>query len=219
MTKTFNIPFLFVLIFLASKEIFSYDSEKVVILCILCFAITAYYNMRTVVYQSFLMTSSKIEEEMTHLLNLKLKLEESIRDFWKMYLKLENLLIEIYFWVKVNFKNFIKKANKNRILFNFHIIKDQLNFVVKETLVTRYLLESVYKAMVVNNFHFMLDSKINSNAIKLDMSTFFNKLKTSKDNTTFAHLILSKLNLHKEIVLESTTYNLNTLLLLNIKLK
>jgi hypothetical protein len=81
MTKTFNIPFLFVLIFLASKEIFSYDSEKVVILCILCFAITAYYNMRTVVYQSFLMTSSKIEEEMTHLLNLKLKLEESIRDF------------------------------------------------------------------------------------------------------------------------------------------
>jgi hypothetical protein len=219
MTKTFNIPFLFILIFLASKEIFSYDSEKVVILCILCFAITAYYNMRTVIYESFLATSSKIEEEMNHLLELKLKLEKSIKHFWTLYLRLEDLLIEIYFWVKVNFKNFIKKANKNRILFNFHIIKDQLNFVVKDTLVTKYLFESVYKTMIINNFYFMLDSNINSNAKNLDISTFFSKLKTSSEKNTFVELTLNKLNLDKAIVVDNNVYNLNTLLLLNVKLK
>jgi hypothetical protein len=81
MTKTFNIPFLFILIFLISKEIFSYDGEKIVILCILTFAITAYYNLRTVLYESFLSTSSKIEDEMRVLVNLRAKLENNIKNF------------------------------------------------------------------------------------------------------------------------------------------
>ena len=42
MVKTFNIPILFFLILLLSKEIFSYDGEKVVILCILSFIIIAF---------------------------------------------------------------------------------------------------------------------------------------------------------------------------------
>jgi len=81
MTKTFNIPFLFILIFLISKEVFSYDSEKIVILCILCFLITAYYNVRTSLHESFQAMSAKIEEEFSILVNLKANLENNIKNF------------------------------------------------------------------------------------------------------------------------------------------
>lgn len=223
MTKTFNVPFLFILIFLISKEVFSYDSEKIVILCILCFLITAYYNLRTSLYETFQSISSKIEEEFLILVELRAKLENNIKNFWENYLKLEDQLIEIYFWVKSNFKAFINKANKNRILFNFHIVKDQLNSLVKDTLNTQYLFESVYKAIILNNFYFMLDSKINSSPVKLETSTFFEKLKSKEESFTFEELILNKLNINKEIILDNnkdkiSKYNLETLKLLNIKL-
>lgn len=219
MTKTFNIPFLFILIFLISKEVFSYDSEKIVILCILCFLITAYYNVRTSLHESFQAMSSKIEEEFSTLVNLKATLENNIKNFWENYIKLEDLLIEIYFWVKANFNTFIKKANKNRILFNFHIVKDQLNSIVKEALTTNYLFQSFYKTIIINNFYFMLDSKINSSPLNLNISSFFNKLKSEKNIFTFEELILNKLNINKEIVLDNgKNYNLETLLLLKIKL-
>ena len=136
-----------------------------------------------------------------------------------MYITLENLLIDIYLWVKSNFQSYIKKANKNRILFNFHIIKDQLNTVVTDTLTTKYLFEAVYKAMIVNNFYFMLDKKINSNALSLNMSMFFNKLRENNEVNTFKELAVSKLNLDRCVVVDSNSYNINTLLLLNVKLK
>jgi hypothetical protein len=65
----------------------------------------------------------------------------------------------------------------------------------------------------------MLDSNINSNAKNLDISTFFSKLKTSSEKNTFVELTLNKLNLDKAIVVDNNVYNLNTLLLLNVKLK
>lgn len=81
MTKTYNIPLLFILMLLISKEVFSYESEKVVILCILTFAITAYYNARTALYENFLAMSARIEEEFTTLLELRIKLQKSIKTF------------------------------------------------------------------------------------------------------------------------------------------
>ncbi len=110
------------------------------------------------------------------------------------------------------------KANKNRILFNFHIVKDQLNSLVKETLVTNYLFESVYKAVVINNFYFMLNEKINANPVKLNMLNFFNKLKTERTSFSVNELVLNKLNVNKDVIINNNSYNLETLLLLNIKL-
>ena len=218
MTKTYNIPLLFILMLLISKEVFSYESEKVVILCILTFSITAYYNARTAIYESFLAMSAKIEEEFSTLLDLRIELQKNIRTFWQQFLSLENLLIDIYSWIKFNLKSFIIKANKNRILFNFHIVKDQLNSLVKETLVTNYLFESVYKAVVINNFYFMLNKKINANPVKLNMLNFFNKLKTERTSFSVNELVLNKLNVNKDVMINNNSYNLETLLLLNIKL-
>jgi len=65
----------------------------------------------------------------------------------------------------------------------------------------------------------MLDSTINSSPVHLNISTFFNKLKSEKNIFTFDELILNKLNINKELVLDNgKSYNLETLLLLNVKL-
>ena len=81
MNKNFNLPIIYFLIFLISKEVFSYDSEKVVILCILSFLITAYYQVRVGVYEMFQARTARLEEEFVILLNLKSKLEAEIKNF------------------------------------------------------------------------------------------------------------------------------------------
>ena len=73
--------------------------------------------------------------------------------------------------------------------------------------------------MIVNNFYFMLDKKINSNALSLNMSMFFNKLRENNEVNTFKELAVSKLNLDRCVVVDSNSFNINTLLLLNVKLK
>jgi hypothetical protein len=81
MTKNFNIPVVYFLILLISKEIFSYDSEKIVILCILTFIITAYYQVREGLYETFQARTAKLEEEFVVLLTLKAKLEKNLQNF------------------------------------------------------------------------------------------------------------------------------------------
>ena len=70
----------------------------------------------------------------------------------------------------------------------------------------------------MNNFYFMLDSKTNASPVALNISTFFNKLKSSETTYTFEELTLNKLNINKELVIDNNSYNIETLLLLNIKL-
>ena len=197
MTKTFSIPFVYILIFLVSKEVFSYESEKVVILCLLTFFVTSYYYLRTILHENFLSTSEKLVEEIDELLTLRGELEKKIKTFWGAYLRLEEVLVEICFWVKKNFQSIVKKANANRVLFSFHIIKDQLNMILTETLITKHLFKQLYLTIVVNNFYFLLNSKLNNSPISLDINTFLDKLKSSKNEVTFEKLITSE-NLNRE---------------------
>jgi hypothetical protein len=81
MTKTFSIPFVYILIFLVSKEVFSYESEKVVVLCLLTFFVTSYYYLRTILHENFLSTSEKLVEEIDQLLTLRAELEKKIKIF------------------------------------------------------------------------------------------------------------------------------------------
>ena len=110
---------------------------------------------------------------------------------------------------------FISKANKNRILFNFHILKDQLNLLVKETLKTSYLKKSIHKVILISNFYFLLNSKFSLTPIKLNMFDFFNQLKSKKKFFSRDVLILNKLNINKNTFINTKFYNLETLFLLN----
>jgi hypothetical protein len=213
MTKNFNIPVVYFLILLISKEIFSYDSEKIVILCILTFIITAYYQVREGLYETFQARTAKLEEEFVVLLTLKAKLEKNLQNFWESFVILENQLVEILIWVKSNLKKFIIKANKNRSLFNFHIVKDQLNLLYKENLLVNYGLKSLQTKNTLYNFNLVLESKVDYATSDLTIMSALDQLKSSSNETTFNSLIANKLNVNKEIYFESGNWrsvNFNT---------
>ena len=119
--NNFKISILFILIFLISKEVFSYDSEKIVILCILSFLIIVYFNFKDALYQSFISKSTKLTEEYNDLINLKLKLEEEIREFLNIYKLSRNQIFQMGDLIMNNFISFLRKANKNRQLIVFHL--------------------------------------------------------------------------------------------------
>jgi len=207
MNKTFSlphIPIVFFLILLISKEIFSYDGERVVILCILTFVLTAYFRLREGISQMFELRTQKIEEEFVTLLELKIKLEESIKNFWLKFKTLEKQVIQVLFWLKINVKSYINKNNKNRTIFSSKLLKDQLNSISKDNLAINYKLNNALVDNNINNFKLILQSKINSISIDLPINFFLEKIKESDDNTyNFKHLLLNKLN--SEIV--ETSFN------------
>lgn len=207
MNKTFSlphIPIVFFLILLISKEIFSYDGERVVILCILTFVLTAYFQLREGISQMFELRTQKIEEEFVTLLQLKIKLEESIKNFWLKFKTLEKQVIQVLFWLKINVKSYINKNNKNRTIFSSKLLKDQLNSISKDNLAINYKLNNALVDNNINNFKLILQSKINSIGIDLPINFFLEKIKESDDNTyNFKHLLLNKLN--SEVV--ETSFN------------
>jgi hypothetical protein len=81
MIKNFNIPGLFFLMLFISKEIFSYDSEKVVIFCILFFIILTYYNSKEMLYNTFVAKSLKLKEEYINVIKSKENLELELETF------------------------------------------------------------------------------------------------------------------------------------------
>jgi len=69
--------------------------------------------------------------------------------------------------------------------------------ILTETLITKHLFKQLYLTIVVNNFYFLLNSKLNNSPISLDINTFLDKLKSSKNEVTFEKLITSE-NLNRE---------------------
>lgn len=79
-------------------------------------------------------------------------------------------------------------------------------------------MKSMKKAIILNNFYFMLNSNLNTNAIKFP--TFIKKpVVNFGDNNDFhsADIILNKLNINKDVVVNTNSYKIETLLLLGIK--
>jgi hypothetical protein len=128
---------------------------------------------------------------------LKLDLEKSINSFWRMFIELENQLIEILHWIKVTVNSTIIKLNKNRDFFFFHIIKDYVNFFFKDYLTIKYFFQKLYITTVFNNIQLVFqNSLLNSNDLSLQFA--FNKLKNTVVNYDFSVLLLNKLNLNHE---------------------
>lgn len=195
-----NVPIIYILALLISKEIFSYDGEKVVILCILSFLFVAYFQTKNVVSELLIAKSKKLEEEYIQLIDLKLNLEKSINSFWKAFIELENQLIEILFWVRANVSNTVIRLNKNRQTFFFHVLKDYINSFFKNYLSIKYFFQKLYILSVFNNIQLVFNtSLLKSNALSLQFA--FNKLKNITINYDFTTLLLNKLNLNHETCL------------------
>lgn len=218
----FKIPILAFLIFFLSKEVFSYDGEKVVILCILSFIILAYFNSKEALYNTFLSRSEKLKEEYVLLAEKKEKLEKEIRTFWRIFLDLEDQLIEIYLWVRYNIINITTKFNNNRNAVIFYLVKDQLNLLVKEKLkINQYLNELVLKNTLINfknivskNYSYKLNYINNLNF-------YLNKLISTVPSHNLSTLVINKLNSNKEFYCTKTKnwISFNNFFFFNLTLK
>lgn len=79
--NSLNIPFLIFLIFLISKEIFSYESEKIVILCIISFFVFSYYSSNKGIFTSLKEKSNDLLNNYNKSFILKKKLENELKTF------------------------------------------------------------------------------------------------------------------------------------------
>ena len=219
MKKNFNIPILFFLILLISKEVFSYDSEKVVILCILSFITIAYFNFKDMIYQILQAKSLKLKDEYQELIFEKEKLEKEIRKFWRIFLDIEDQMVEIFCWLKSNISLFINKMNKNRKLITFFLIKDQLNLLIKNQLKINQSLHLLVIKKSINNVRLNFLNNVSSNLIyKNNLNYFYNKLIEISKQSNIIYLILNKLNTNKEFNNKSNIWinnNVYLYLLLN----
>lgn len=198
MNKNFSIPHIpivFVLLALISKEVFSYDGERVVILCILTFILTAYFQLREGMSQMFILRTQKLEEEFITLFNLKIKLRKAIANLLAMY---ENMLETAKagsFVIKTNLKNYINKNNRNRGIYSSKLLKDQVNTISKNNLFIIYKLNDIVVNKFVNNFISMLYNKVISLNIYLSNNFFFKKTNHSVEDYNFKNLLENKLNI------------------------
>lgn len=212
--KSINIPILFFLMLMISKEIFSYEGEKIVIFCIISFIVLSYFNFKENLSNFFAEKNEKLFEEFNSLYELNVKYLVSLRKFWKIFLDVEDQLIEIFFWIKFNIKKILNIKNKNRNHFIFYLIKDQLNFLLKDQLTINYLLK---KQLIKNSFNYILlnlKNKVENENLYLknfNYSYFLNKLNSNLTTNIFL-IILNKLNLniHSEFKTENTWFHLPT---------
>ncbi len=196
----FKIPILAFLLFFLSKEVFSYDSEKVVVLCILSFIILAYFNSKEALHNIFLARTQKLKEEYKDLAIKKASLETEIRRFWRIFLDLEDQLMELYLWVKINVSQSINKFNKHREYLIFCLVKDQMNSLLKEKLkIDQFISEFIFKN-ALNNFKLMLNSNYAHKLVYVnDLNFYLNKLTDINPKYTVLDLIINRLNINKEI--------------------
>jgi hypothetical protein len=79
--KNLSISILYILFLLFSKEFFSYDSEKFVIICIISFIVLSYYLFKDSLYHIFISKSSKLKQEYIELILLKQQIEQDTQKF------------------------------------------------------------------------------------------------------------------------------------------
>jgi len=76
-----TLPLLSILAILFSKEIFSYDSEKVVILCILSFVLGIYFYTRKALSNIFIEHRNNLENDIISIYNLEISLLDKMLNF------------------------------------------------------------------------------------------------------------------------------------------
>lgn len=213
MVKHFNVPILFFLLLLLSKEVFSYESEKIVVLCIITFIIVAYFNSKELLTNTFEAQTLKLKEEYSALINEKEDLERKIRQFWKIFLEIEKQIIEIYIWVKNNLIFFVKRFNKNRKIVIFYLVKDQLNLLIKEQLRNNQNLSLLLVKNGITNLRNVLLNSTQTNVITVNsLDYYFNKLIGISTTSNILHLSLNKLNLDIKIKSKDVWINYNAFL-------
>ena len=92
----FTTPIIYLLIWLISKEIFSYDGERIVIFCILTFIIGTYYFSKSSIENILNNHIIKLTEQFSVIIKLESELILNLQLLLRKYLILEFKLIQLY---------------------------------------------------------------------------------------------------------------------------
>lgn len=150
--------------FFYSMELFSYDSEIIIITSILSFIIISYYNFRVSVYEAFYFKNSQLRMEYINFLIIKKNVENKLKFFSTNFFIKENFLIKILIYIFSFIKFDYKMQIFSRKILISYLFKDKLIFFIKQfSLVNRL------------KFWFILHISFLKFTIMLKMFEFVNK--------------------------------------------
>ena len=184
----FSYIIFFVILFL-SKFIFAYDEEKVIILCLISFVIIFYENTSKIIYNVLNEKSLSLENDFLNLYKDKLFIMKKLRIYWRLFLDLEELIVEFFVWLKKQFKSLILLKKNKRIYIVQHFIKDKIKLLLYKVFLIKKTLNLIYVKNLKFYFYLMNKNKT------LSFSKTINSLKDLNKNIKYKHWIINKLNL------------------------
>lgn len=162
--KYFSEFFIFFIIITLSQFIFSYDEEKIIALCLISFIILFYNNLNQLIYTLLNEKSQTLENEFVDLFKAKFDIMWKLRIYWRLFLDLEDNVVEFFWWVKKNLiqVRLIKISNIN--LLNKHLVKDVINFILQKNfmiqknfqkILLNFLTKQIYTNFQFNIFNYL----------------------------------------------------------------
>jgi hypothetical protein len=155
------LPLLSILALLFSKEIFSYDSEKVVILCILSFILGVYFYTRKALSNIFIEHRNNLENDIISIYNLEIALLDKMVYFINNNKLIYSKIVNLSLWINNTIKIFLFKINRSRILYILHIGKDYLNLYLKEMILMNTLKNLFDTKLSNEKFSYLTQSNLN----------------------------------------------------------
>lgn len=187
-----KISIIFIIGLFLSKELFSYDFEKVVISSILFFLIILYQGSHDILYNLFFLKSLKYKEEYLELIIIKKKVEKKLYNFIISFFKKENSLIMIINFIFTHLNIMFKSLYSTRKLLIAFLNKVKLNtiinFYLKINKITKLVLLNLFLSklsIILDSLKYKIDKK-NLN-IRYKVLNLVYLLLNSNNNTEFSH--------------------------------
>ncbi len=138
---------------LLSKEIFPYDLEKFVIICIISFILISYFSFKDTLYNTFLLKSNNLKQDYTTLILLNQERQQNNNNFLLSFTDLPQKLVNIKNLVYINIKNLLKKYNFKRNNYSYLFKKDNLNSFLRIKSKAVLYLNLVFNKQMFINFN------------------------------------------------------------------
>lgn len=171
---TIKISIIFVIGLFLSKELFSYDFEKVVISSILFFLIILYQGSYDILYNLFYLKSLKFKEEYLELVELKKKIEKKLHHFIITFFRKENSLIGVFNYIFMQLNTLFKSLYLTRKLLIIFLNKIRLNSIINFYLKTNKVKKLILLNLFLSKLSFVLDIL----KYKIDKKNLINKYTT-----------------------------------------
>jgi hypothetical protein len=111
---------------------FSYDSEIIVITCILIFIILSYFNFNFSIYNTFYLQTLKLRNEYINYLTIKINVEKSLKAFFVVFFNKQSFVSKVLNYVNSFLNSDYSSQSSSRKVFIDYLFKDKLIFFIKQ---------------------------------------------------------------------------------------